>query len=70
MSKTWTPPDAIARDEVVARSEAVLALADIPLDIREDIFRIEALGLEWDMGVTVYEPRDADRKSTRLNSSH
>ena len=24
----------------------------------EDIFRINALGLDWDMGVTVYEPAD------------
>ena len=46
MSQNWTPPAAITRDETIARSNAVLALPDIPLDIREDIFRVEALGLD------------------------
>ena len=55
----WQPPDAIPREEVLARSEAVLAKANLPLRQTEDIFRIQALGLDWDMGVTVYEPADA-----------
>ena len=61
MTESFTPPAHVPRDEVVARSRAVLAMPDIPLDISEDVFRIEALGLDWDMGVTVYQPRDAGK---------
>ena len=57
-SGAWQPPESIARDEVVARSNAILAKPDLPLRQAEDIFRIQALGLDWDMGVTVYEPAD------------
>src|SRR5271154_233854 len=60
---TWQPPESIARDEVVARSNAILAKPDLPLRQSEDIFRIHALGLDWDMGVTVYEPADAAQVS-------
>jgi hypothetical protein len=54
----WEPPAQLDRDTVVARSDAVLARPDIPLKRTEDVFRIEAVGLEWDMGVMVYEPSD------------
>src|SRR5436309_14225372 len=52
----WQPPDNISREETLARSEAVLAKSSLPLRQTEDIFRIHALGLDWDLGVTVYEP--------------
>ena len=54
----WQPPESVSREETLARSEAVLAKPDLPLRQTEDIFRIHALGLDWDMGVTVYEPAD------------
>jgi hypothetical protein len=54
----WQPPESISRDETLARSAAVLAKQSLPLRQTEDIFRIHALGLDWDMGVTVYEPSD------------
>jgi hypothetical protein len=57
----WQPPVEIPREQVLARSDAVLAMPDIPLRETEDIFRIRALGLDWDMGVMVYEPADASR---------
>ncbi len=59
----WQPPESIARDEIVARSAAILAKPDLPLRQSEDIFRIHALGLDWDMGVTVYQPADPARSS-------
>ena len=31
---------------------------DIRISETEDIFRITAVGLDWDIGVTVYEPTD------------
>jgi hypothetical protein len=54
----WQPPESISREETLARSQAVLARPSLPLRQTEDIFRIHALGLDWDMGVTVYEPSD------------
>ena len=57
----WQPPEFIAREDVIARSTAVLAKPDLPLRQTEDVFRITALGLDWDMGVMVYEPADAAR---------
>ncbi|MGH6769873.1 MAG: hypothetical protein ACRECO_12735 [Xanthobacteraceae bacterium] len=55
---SWQPPANISREDTVVRSEAVLASPDLPLRETEDIFRIHALGLDWDMGVRVYEPVD------------
>src|SRR5579863_3473446 len=60
------PPESVAREEIVARSNAILAKPDLPLRQSEDIFRIHALGLDWDLGAMVYEPaqvvRGADGK--------
>jgi len=57
-TKARQPPENLTRDEVIARSRAVLAKRDLALRQSEDIFRIHALGLDWDLGVTVYEPSD------------
>jgi hypothetical protein len=54
----WEPPAKISRETIIERSDAILGRPDIPLKQTEDIFRVEAVGLEWDMGVTVYEPAD------------
>lgn len=59
----WQPPESIAREAIVARSAAVLAKPDLALRQSEDIFRIHALGLDWDMGATVYEPADPAQPS-------
>jgi pimeloyl-ACP methyl ester carboxylesterase len=56
----WQPPGSVSREETTARSNAVLTRPDIALRETEDIFRIQALGLDWDMGVTVYEPADPE----------
>jgi len=57
----WQPPSAIAPDEVSSLTEQVLALPDNPINIHEDIFRIRALEMDWDIGVVVYEPRQANK---------
>ncbi|MCE3242372.1 MAG: hypothetical protein K0Q83_2879, partial [Deltaproteobacteria bacterium] len=36
-------------------------MPDHSLNIREDIFRIDALEMAWDIGVVVYEPSDATK---------
>src|SRR5437867_490720 len=55
----WQPPERVSGEDTIARSEGVLAKPDLPTRQTEDIFRIHALGLDWDMGVTVYEPADS-----------
>ena len=52
-SGSWEPPESVPREEIIARSEAILARPELPLRQTEDVFRIQALGLDWDMGVTV-----------------
>lgn len=54
----WTPPVEYSREEVIAISDRLLAQPDIPLKLTEDIFRIHEVGLDWDMGCMVYEPKD------------
>jgi hypothetical protein len=61
VTASWEPPESVPREQVVARSEAILAQPDLPLRQTEDVFRIHALGLDWDMGVTVYEPETVAR---------
>ena len=60
-NRQWQPPTDVGRDELLKLSDDVLARPDIPLRQTEDIFRISALGLDWDMGVTIYEPEDESR---------
>ncbi len=55
---TWTPPVEYSRAEVIAISDRLLAQPDIPLKQTEDIIRIHEVGLDWDMGMMVYEPKD------------
>lgn len=66
----WQPPETIPREQVLARSEAVLAMPDLALRTTEDVFRIRSLGLDWDMGVMVYEPADAARLARGADGKH
>src|ERR1700744_2967544 len=58
-SSAWQPPATLSREEVVALSQDVLARSPRKVEEREDIFRISALGLDWDIGGRVYEPQPA-----------
>lgn len=57
----WTPPEEISRAQCLADSEAVLAMPDIELREYEDLFRIQAVGLDWDIGAQIYEPVDSSQ---------
>lgn len=57
-SRPWQPPKRLERPEIVRISEAMLAEADIPYTRSEDISRIRANGLDWDIGTMVYAPDD------------
>ncbi len=54
----WQPPASITRAETIARSEDVLARNSLRVRATEDISRIRALELDWDLGLMVYEPED------------
>ncbi len=54
----WSPPAEISREEILQTSKTILARPDIPLKIREEVFRIRVLEMDWDMGAMVYEPED------------
>jgi hypothetical protein len=51
------PPASVPREECVRISKSILARPDKTVDDREDIFRIAAVGLDWDIGTVVYEPQ-------------
>jgi len=59
MSDTrWSPPEQMSREELIAASDAVLARTDIKTRQTEHIFRVNALGLDWDIGLMIYEPEN------------
>ncbi|MBI4484089.1 MAG: hypothetical protein HY652_14530 [Acidobacteria bacterium] len=60
----WNPPAQVSMQEIVAASNEVLGRPDIPFKAREDIFRIRALEMDWDMGAMVYEPEDLSKIPT------
>jgi hypothetical protein len=57
-SSPWEPRQAHSREEVLAADAFVRSLPDLSIREREDVFRIEALGLEWDIGALVTEPAE------------
>ena len=61
---TWEPPAVVSREEVLRLSGLAMSLPNIPMATREDIFRISALEMEWDIGVVIYEPADPARIPT------
>ena len=55
---TWRPPEFVTREQCIKNTEEVLSKTDIPIKRTEDIFRINVLGMDWDLGMVVYEPED------------
>ena len=60
----WNPPEFIAREQCIKDTEEVLGLPDIPITSSEDIFRINVLGMDWDMGMVVHQPADPSKIPT------
>lgn len=56
--KTWRPPYRISREQIIADTEEVLGLPEIAFEETEDVLRIRAADMDWDVGVRVYAPRD------------
>ena len=57
----WHPPSAVALEDVIKLHHEVTAMPDIAIDVREDIFRIRELEMDWDIGAVIYQPQDAKR---------
>lgn len=57
----WVPPTEIARDALVALSRDTMQKPDVPVSAREEIFRIRALEMDWDIGTMTYTPTDTGR---------
>ncbi|MBI2532490.1 MAG: hypothetical protein HYW03_09790 [Deltaproteobacteria bacterium] len=55
---SWQPPEFVTREQCIKDTEEVLSRTDIPIKRTEDIFRINVLGMDWDLGMVVYEPED------------
>lgn len=51
----------IPREEVIRLSNEIAARPDIPMKQTEDIWTMDVVGLEWDVGVMVYEPQDSSQ---------
>jgi hypothetical protein len=64
VTSTWEPPALVSLEDVLNLDHEVAAMPDMALEIREDLFRIRALEMEWDIGVLVYEPKDAGQIPT------
>jgi hypothetical protein len=60
----WAPPATLSKPEIIESAAALEDLPEIPYTEQEDVFRVEALGLQWDIGVRVYEPADPARIAT------
>src|SRR5262245_51352052 len=58
MSSPWEPASIVSREEVLKLHHEVAARPSLPTRIYEDVFRIQALEMDWDIGVTIYEPQD------------
>jgi hypothetical protein len=54
----WQPPAIVSLDKVFDFNEQVAAMANMPITLHEDLFRIHELAMDWDIGVMVYEPTD------------
>lgn len=51
----------LSRQQTVEISDSVLTGQKLEITEKEDIFSIESLGLEWDFGVGVFQPKDEKR---------
>lgn len=55
----WAPPKFMPREDVINGSKQVLDARPIKTTVTEDVFRIEELGMLWDIGVEVTEPSNS-----------
>ncbi len=56
---SWRLPERVSREACINSSQTVLTMADMKIKQYEDVFRIRALEMDWDIGVMVYEPEES-----------
>ena len=61
MHNGWQAPELISRERCIEDSQELLAQPDLPVQQSEDVFRVQALGMDWDIGVMTYEAADSAR---------
>src|SRR6516225_6582383 len=61
---SWEPPSAFSLDEVLHLDHQVASMLERPVQVREDIFRISDLEMDWDIGVVIYEPMEPNKIPT------
>jgi len=61
---SWEPPSAFSLDEVLHLDHQVASMLERPVQVREDIFRISELEMDWDIGVVIYEPMEPNKIPT------
>lgn len=57
----WEPQAVISPEQTVQLHRDVMAMPSQPARVSEDIFRLHELAMDWDIGVVVYEPQDANK---------
>jgi len=57
----WEPSAFVPLENILELDHRVAAMTDLPIDIREDLFRIRVLEMDWDIGVVIYQPRDLSK---------
>src|SRR5574341_1098131 len=60
-SQSWRPPEFVSREQCITDTNEIMGMPDIAIKSREDIFRVEVLGMDWDLGMVVHQPVDASR---------
>lgn len=60
-SQSWRPPEFVAREQCIKDTDEIMGMPDIAIESREDIFRVQVLGMDWDLGMVVHQPVDAGR---------
>ncbi len=58
---SWEPEAVIFREHAVQLHRDVMALPTLSIEVREDLFRLRELEMDWDIGVVIYEPQDPSR---------
>src|SRR5262245_45670907 len=58
---SWEPPTRVTFEEVLELNNEVSAIADLPIEVGEDIFSVSELEMDWDIGVVSYQPRAKEK---------
>jgi len=65
----WQAPEFVSREQCIKDTEEVLGKTDVELVEAEDIFTINVLGLDWDLGMRVYTPADPGKIPTAADGT-